>query len=327
PPLLDPALSNERGLRAELESRLRFTDMTGAFLEQPATFESIAGLGFPRPDQVDCLEPRRLGPYEILASLGTGRMAQVYRARDVRLDRSVALKVLPAADAADTGARRRFEQEARAISKLNHPNICALYDVGQHEGIDFLVMEYLEGETLAARVAKGPLPLGSLLQYGMEIADALDRAHRAGIIHRDLKPSNIILTESGAKLLDFGIAKLHDQDLEAGSHATGDRDSALTQRGRVIGTAAYMSPEQVRGEVIDARSDLFSFGAVLYEMAVGRRAFQAASTETVCDAVLKGAPPLTDPGFATVPGVADIIRRALETERTKRYQRASDLKM
>src|ERR1041385_2567458 len=220
----------------------------------------------------------RLGPYEIVAPLGAGGMGEVYRARDTRLERVVALKVLPRPAARDVEARRRFEQEARAISNLNHPNICALYDVGRHDEIDFLVMEYLEGETLSTRLARGPLPHHLLVRHAGEIADALQAAHRQGVIHRDLKPSNVVLTESGAKLLDFGIAMLNDD--ESGSErGMATQAAARTRAGRIAGTAAYMSPEQLAGDAIDARSDLFSFGAVLFEMACGRRAFGDTTVE------------------------------------------------
>src|SRR5580698_7191357 len=218
----------------------------------------------------------KLGPYEIQSLLGAGGMGEVYRAKDTRLDRTVAIKVLPQGVGDAPEVRQRFDREARAVSSLNHPHICALYDVGHQSGVDYLVMEYIEGETLAARIAKGPLPMADLLRYASQIANALDKAHRQGIVHRDLKPGNVMLTKSGAKLLDFGLAK-------SGEIVQGDVASsptvthALTAKGMIIGTMQYMSPEQLEGKEADARSDIFSFGSVLYEMATGKKAFETKS--------------------------------------------------
>jgi TolB-like protein/Tfp pilus assembly protein PilF/predicted Ser/Thr protein kinase len=288
---------HDAAARAELERLLAAASATDDFLEQPPTVGANTLLARLASARIEPFAPhQRLGPYEILEPLGAGGMGHVYRARDVRLDRIVALKVLTPSAARDEAARRRFDQEARVIAKLNHPNICALYDVGYDEGVDFLVMEYLEGETLAARLERGALPADALLRCALELADGLDRAHRAGVIHRDLKPSNIVLCESGAKLLDFGIARLLDQDADATAEAP-------------FGTAAYMSPEQLRGERIDERSDLYSFGAVLYEMSTGRRA--------------AGAPPL---GHTEPEGLAAIVNKALEPDRERRYQRASEMR-
>ena len=203
----------------------------------------------------------KLGPYEILAPLGAGGMGEVYRARDTRLERTVAIKVLPSHLSADSIHKQRFEREAKAISHLNHPHICVLYDVGHQDGIDYLVMECVEGETLAKRLEKGPLPLEQVLKYGAQIADALDKAHRAGIVHRDLKPGNILLTATGAKLLDFGLAK-PAVPLVSGATvtATVTRDSPVTEQGTIVGTFQYMSPEQIEGKEVDGRSDIFSLG-------------------------------------------------------------------
>src|SRR4029453_10826909 len=224
----------------------------------------------------------RLGPYRIEQPLGAGGMGGVYRAADPPLDRTVAIKVLPDHLAGDRELRERFEREARAVSSLNHPNICTLYDVGRHEGPDFLVMEYLEGETLAARLSRGRLPLAETLRYGIEVADALHKAHRQGIVHRDVKPGNVILTKSGAKLLDFGIAKVAASAISPSGVATLTITAPpVTARGTILGTFQYMAPEQLEGREADARSDIFAFGCVLYEMVTGKRAFNGKSPTTV----------------------------------------------
>ena len=209
----------------------------------------------------------RLGPYEILAPLGTGGMGEVYRARDTRLDRTVAIKILPTQFSADPVRKQRFEREAKTISSLNHPHICVLHDVGHQDGMDYLVMECVEGETLARRLEKGPLPLEQVLKFGAQIADALDKAHRSGVVHRDLKPGNIMLTPGGAKLLDFGLAK-PAVALASAATLTAVRTAPVTEEGTIVGTFQYMSPEQVEGKELDGRSDIFSLGAVLYEMDV-----------------------------------------------------------
>src|SRR2546426_2680312 len=210
----------------------------------------------------------RLGPYEIVAPLGAGGMGEVYRARDTRLDRTVAIKILPAQFSSDPVRKQRFEREAKTISSLNHPHICVLYDVGSQDGVDYLVMECVEGETLAKRLEKGALPLEQVLKFGAQIADALDKAHRSSVVHRDLKPGNIMLTTTGAKLLDFGLAK-PAVPVPGDVTLTGAQTSPLTEQDTIIGTFQYMSPEQVEGKHIDWRSDIFSFGAVLYEMVTG----------------------------------------------------------
>jgi eukaryotic-like serine/threonine-protein kinase len=217
----------------------------------------------------------KLGPYEIVAPLAGG-MGEVYRARDTRLDRTVAIKILPAYLADQAESLERFEREARAISSLNHPQICHLYDVGQQDGIHYLVMEYLDGETFASRLLRGAMSLEQVLRHGAEIAVGLDKAHRSGIVHRDLKPGNIMLTKAGAKLMDFGLAKANPVVRPTSTDMTATRtlqthDPPLTAKGTLIGTYQYMSPEQVEGNEIDARSDIFSFGAVLYEMATAKR--------------------------------------------------------
>jgi eukaryotic-like serine/threonine-protein kinase len=221
-----------------------------------------------------------LGPYEITALIGAGGMGEVYRARDRRLDRVVAVKVLPAALSARPDLRQRLEREARTVSSLNHPNICTLFDVGETgDGSTFLVMELLEGESLAERLARGPLPLRQALRYGAEIADALDRAHRQGIVHRDLKPANVMLTKSGVKLLDFGLAKvIQGADVLSDPNTpTVQQEKDVTAEGTIVGTLQYMSPEQLEGKVADGRSDIFALGATLYEMVTAQRAFVGGS--------------------------------------------------
>src|SRR5882672_7518246 len=214
----------------------------------------------------------KLGPYEILTPLGAGGMGEVYRARDTRLERSVAIKVLPAQFSSDPVHKQRFEREAKAVSSLNHPHICVLHDVGHQDGIDYLVMECVEGEALAKRLEKGALPLDQVLKYGAQIADALDEAHCNGITHRDLKPGNIMLTATGAKLLDFGLAK-PAAPLVSGATLTAvaTQITPATAEGTIVGTFQYMSPEQIEGKELDGRSDIFSLGSVLYEMLTGQR--------------------------------------------------------
>ena len=269
----------------------------------------------------------RLGPYEIVAPLGAGGMGEVYRARDTRLERTVAIKILPAHLAEDANRRQRFEREAKVISNLNHPNICTLYDVGHQGGVDFIVMEYLEGESLAERLAKGPLPVAHVLQYGTQLASALDKAHRNGVIHRDLKPGNIILTKSGAKLLDFGLAKA-DPSASMQNTLTDatPRPLPMTKLGTVIGTVLYMSPEQLDGKHVDARSDIFSLGAVLYEMLTGNRAFQGQSEFSVASAILHTEPaPISTLQPLTPPALEHTIRTCLAKDPDERWQSASDL--
>jgi eukaryotic-like serine/threonine-protein kinase len=270
----------------------------------------------------------RLGPYEITSPLGAGGMGEVYRARDTRLDRTVAIKVLPAHLAASPERRQRFEREARAISALTHPHICVLHDVGRHDGIDFLVMEYLEGETLADRLKKGALPLEQVLRCGVEIAGALDKAHRHGIVHRDLKPGNVMLTKSGAKLLDFGLAKLRAPETSAGSElsALPTGDKPLTAEGSIVGTFQYMAPEQVEGKEPDARSDIFAFGAMLHEMATGQRAFKGTSQASLIAAILASEPPpISRLQPLTPPALDRVVATCLAKDPDERWQSAHDL--
>ncbi|HEV2521582.1 MAG TPA: protein kinase [Candidatus Acidoferrales bacterium] len=271
----------------------------------------------------------KLGPYEVTVSIGAGGMGEVYRARDIRLNRIVAIKVLPAHLADRTALRERFEREARTVASLNHPHICTLFDIGQQDGIDYLVMEYLEGETLAQRLLKGSLPIDQVLQYAIEIADALDKAHRKGITHRDLKPGNIMLTKSGTKLLDFGLAKLK-QEITPANMPLSEVPTAsdpLTAEGSIVGTLQYMAPEQLEGKEVDARTDIFAFGVVVYEMATGKRAFEGKSQASLMAAILERDPPpmsLLQP--MTPPALDRVVKRCLAKEPEKRWQTASDLR-
>ncbi len=253
-------------------------------------------------------------------------MGEVYRARDTRLDRTVAVKILPSELSADPERRKRLSREAKAISALSHPNICTLYDVGHQDGTDYLVMEYLEGETLADRLEKGAMRTDEVLRIGMEIAGALDRAHREGIVHRDLKPGNIMLTKSGAKLLDFGLAKVA-QATALSLSAMPTASKPLTAEGRIVGTFQYMSPEQVEGKEVDACSDIFSFGAVLYEMATGRRAFEGQSQASLAAAILEREPPPLSDLVPLVPRALDrLVRICLAKDPDERWQSAHDLR-
>jgi eukaryotic-like serine/threonine-protein kinase len=266
-----------------------------------------------------------LGPYEILSPLGAGGMGEVYRARDTRLERTVAVKILPAQFSSDPVRKQRFEREAKTISSLNHPYICVVYDVGHQNGIDYLVMECVEGETLTRRLEKGPLPLEQVLKFGMQIADAVDKAHRQGVVHRDLKPSNIMLTSAGVKLLDFGLAKP--------AHALAGVDTVtalptppVTEEGTIVGTFQYMSPEQMEGKELDARSDIFSLGAVLYEMVTGKRAFEGKTLLSVASAILEKEPAPIGAVKPMAPLALDhAITKCLAKDVDDRWQSASDL--
>src|SRR5687767_14180039 len=250
----------------------------------------------------------KLGPYEIIAPIGAGGMGEVYKARDTRLDRTVAVKVLPSHIAAREDLRARFEREARAVSSLNHTHICSLFDVGQQDGVDYIVLEHLEGETLFDRLQRGPLPLDQTLKYAMQIADAVDRAHRSGVVHRDLKPGNIMLTRDGAKVLDFGLAKTAPKSAADGATMT----MALTGEGTVLGTPQYMSPEQISGSDADERSDIFAFGCVLYEMVTGKRAFDGKTKASVLGAILAAEPqPMSSLQPVTPAGLEKVVRRCL----------------
>jgi Tol biopolymer transport system component len=269
----------------------------------------------------------RLGPYELTAPIGAGGMGEVWRGKDTRLDRSVAVKILPAAVAEDEDRRERFSREARTVSSLNHPHICTLFDVGHEGDIHYLVMELLEGESLADRLARGPLPLDQVVRLGAQVADALDAAHRQGVVHRDLKPANVVVTKTGAKLLDFGLAR-------PGTSANGSPDSTelptevkpLTSAGTVIGTFQYMAPEQLEGREADSRTDVFALGALLYEMATGRRAFPGQSKPSLIAAILTAQPPAVSSLLPVTPPAFDhVVRRCLAKDPDDRWQSARDV--
>jgi eukaryotic-like serine/threonine-protein kinase len=269
----------------------------------------------------------RLGPYEIVAPAGAGGMGEVYRARDTRLNRDVAIKVLPEHLSSNPELRERFEREAKAISQLSHPHICVLYDIGKHEGADYLVLEYLEGETLGTRLLRGPLPTDQVLKYGAQMADALDKAHRHGVVHRDLKPDNVMLTKSGLKLLDFGLAKpVVGAVGVASSGAATMTHSPLTTEGTLVGTFQYMAPEQLEGQEADARSDIFGLGCVLYEMVTGRRAFEGKSTAKVVAAIMTTEPaPMTTVSPLTPAPLERAVKKCLAKDPEERWQSAGDL--
>ena len=334
---LSQACVGDETLRGEVESLLREDD---ASVVLDRSVWTLAGRLF--GEGLELTPGRLLGPFRIVGAIGAGGMGEVFSATDTRLNRRVAIKVLPGAVALDQQMRARFAREARAVAALTHPHICTLYDVGQHEDVDFLVMELLQGETLATRLAAGPLSLDHSLTCAVQIASALDHAHRQGIVHRDLKPANIMLTASGAKLLDFGLAKFRTigNDTVAGetraaavgnasaltSFDSGQEDEAHVTRGAILGTLRYMAPEQVAGHEVDARSDLFSFGAVLFEMLTGRRAFEGNSSPAVRAAILGNEPPAVSSLHPGVPSALDeLVRRCLAKNPDARWQGADEL--
>ena len=268
----------------------------------------------------------QLGPYEIIAPLGAGGMGEVYRARDTRLDRTIAIKILPKEMSSDPLRRQRFEREAKTISSLNHPHICVLHDVGSQDGLSYLVMECLEGETLAKRLEKGALPVEQALKFGAQIADALDKAHRNGVVHRDLKPGNIMLTPSGAKLLDFGLAKPAVTLATAATLTVTTPSSPVTEQGTIVGTFQYMSPEQLEGKELDGRSDIFSLGAVLYEVLTGQRAFSGKSQLSVASSILEKEPiPIVTVKPLTPSSLERVVCRCLAKDPEERWQTARDI--
>ena len=278
----------------------------------------------------------RLGPYEILSPLGAGGMGEVYRARDTRLDRDVAIKVLPQHLSSNSEVRARFEREAKTVSGLNHPHICVLHDIGREGDTDFLVMELVEGETLAMRVARtGALPTADVVRIGSQIADALERAHRAGVIHRDLKPGNIMVTKTGAKLMDFGLARGAGLTGTPGSGATlasltqsPTVGQPLTAEGTLVGTFQYMSPEQLEGKDADVRSDIWALGCVLYEMATGMRAFDGKSQASLISAIMSSQPAPASQVSALAPAALDrLIAQCLTKDPDERIQSAHDVRL
>ena len=271
----------------------------------------------------------RLGPFEIADQIGAGGMGEVYRATDTRLDRTVAIKVLPEHLASDPQRRERFEREARAVSSLNHPHICTLHDIGEQDGVHYLVMEYVDGDTLQQRLEKGRLPLEQALEYAIQIADALDKAHRQGVVHRDLKPSNIMITKSGTKLLDFGLAKLKGDAAEVSPLSqmpTQDPSAPLTAEGTIIGTLQYMAPEQLEGKEADSRTDIFAFGAVVYEMVTGKKAFEGPSQASLISAIMSSQPQvMADVLTMSPPALDRTVGKCLAKEPDDRWQTARDL--
>jgi predicted Ser/Thr protein kinase len=265
----------------------------------------------------------RLGPYDILAPLGAGVFGEVYKARDTRLDRTVAIKILPSAD---PELKARFEREAKAIAALTHPHICTLYDVGHQDGTDYLVMEYLEGETLDKKIARGPIKVEEALKIAIEIADALDNAHRSGIVHRDLKPANVMLTKGGVKLLDFGLAKLRPQGVSGLSMAVTATTPPITSQGSILGTLQYMSPEQLEGRDVDARTDIFAFGAVLYETLTGTKPFDGKSAASLIGAIIHSDTPSVSQMLPVAPPTLDlIVRTCLAKYPEDRFHSAHDI--
>ena len=322
------ASGSDAGLRREIESLLAGDEQIELFLESSALGSGEAQAS--AAPQLVCGD--QLGPYRIVALLGAGGMGEVYSATDVRLDRNVAIKLLPGRLARDQQALERFQREARAVSALNHPNICTIYDVGEHAGAPFLVLERLEGQTLKERLAAGPLPTGEVVALGVQIASALDAAHAKGIVHRDIKPANIFVTQRGeAKVLDFGLAKLlSNPGLADDGRTVGDApasaEATVSVPGWVMGTASYVSPEQARGEPVDERSDLFSLGGTLYEMATGDLAFEGSTPSETLELIQNRQPVRPTQLNPALPArLEHIILKSLEKERASRYQRAAEV--
>jgi serine/threonine protein kinase len=270
----------------------------------------------------------KLGSYEILGTLGTGGQGEVYKATDTRLGRLVAIKVLHAAFYEQAEFRQRFEREAQTVAALNDPHICTLYDIGQHDGMNFLVMEFLEGETLAARLTRGALPLDDALRIAIQISDALDKAHSLGVTHRDLKPGNIMLTASGAKLMDFGLAKRREPVDPGMSSKAPTAGANLTQQGALLGTVQYMAPEQIEGEEANPRTDIFAFGMVLYEMISGARAFSGKSQASLMASILHHQPAsLSTLQTLTPPALQRVVEICMAKEPRNRWQTAHDVSL
>jgi eukaryotic-like serine/threonine-protein kinase len=323
---LEQSCGVDEALRGEVESLLGYDEQAEQFIETPPDDVAAAMMA---AEQKQSMVGRTLGHYQVASLLGSGGMGEVYRATDTRLDRTVAVKLLPQHLSSNPERRQRFEREARAVSSLSHPHICALYDVGQQDGIDYLVMEYIEGESLADRLAKGPLPVDHALRYAIQVADALDKAHRARLVHRDLKPANIMLTESGAKLLDFGLAKERVSNSEFVVRAQSDLSAErgyLSREGTIVGTLQYMAPEQLEAGAVDTRTDIFSFGAVLYETLTGKRAFTGKSQASLIGAILHAEPPAISTIQPMAPPALDrLVKKCLAKDPDQRWQSAGDV--
>ena len=312
--------SADEEIRREVESLLAQHENPPSFLERRGLDVAADMI---TQSQLRTLPGRTLGPYEVRTLIGAGGMGDVYLAEDSRLGRKVALKVLSSALLNDSQFRARFLREARSVSRLSHPHICVLHDIGNQDGIDFLVMEYVEGETLADRLRRGPIPLEQALRYAIEIADALDTAHRQGITHRDLKPANLMLTKSGTKLLDFGLAKIESKTSVENAVA---QPPDPTTGGMILGTLPYMAPEQLEGKETDARTDIFAFGAVLYETITGQKAFQGESQASLVAAILEHDPPqMISRERMTPPSVERLVKVCLAKNPDDRWQSARDL--
>jgi eukaryotic-like serine/threonine-protein kinase len=336
PGFLRSACCNNKALYEELESLLAFDERASSFLESPA---AAVASGSTEGSDSSALSRRlgsglHVGAYEIVSYLGGGGMGQLYRARDTRLGRDVALKFLAGETAAGARALERFQREARAASALNHPNICTLHDIGEYEGRPFLVMELLDGQSVKERLAQGPLVVQEVVEFGIQIAQALEALHSEGIVHRDVKPANVFVTRHGrAKLLDLGLAKaVVDAHINA-EPETGVPDSkaaadvTLTSYGTAIGTAAFMAPEQVRGEPVDPRADLFSLGVTLYQMATGRLPFSGSNIESTMEAILHTPPVRPRSLNPSIPAQLEgVILKALERDRASRYSSAAELR-
>jgi len=329
---IEEACGGDEELRREVESLLAYDQQAQQLLDRPAMQMAAEKLAIEPPSLVG----RKLGPYQVQVLLGSGGMGEVYRARDIRLNRIVAIKVLPRHLLERSDLRQRFEREARAIASLDHSHICALYDIGHEGATDFLVMQYLDGETLSQRLRKGLLPTGEVMRYAVEIAGALEQAHRKGVVHRDLKPGNIMLTEAGAKLLDFGLAKRQPVSLMAppsalsplarGTTGGPTETKSLTEEGMILGTLEYMAPEQLEGKEADARTDLFALGVVIYEMATGQKAFQAESKASLIAKILTAQPPPIGTIQPVSPPELDrVVQRCLAKKSEERWQSAAEL--
>src|SRR5262249_15216915 len=321
---LDQACAGDEALRQEVESLLACQTEAESFIEAPALEVAAQLLA---DEQADSARKQRIGPYKLGAKLGAGGMGEVYLARDTRLGRKVALKLLPAEFTSDPDRVLRFEQEARAASALNHPNIITIYEIGQVEGAHFIATEFIDGETLRQRMEQAEMNLSEALDVALQVARALKAAHEAGIAHRDIKPENIMLRRDGyVKVLDFGLAKLSEHQPFIIDTQEPTVDLVRTKPGTVLGTVAYMSPEQARGLEVDARTDIWSLGVVTYEMIAKRRPFAGDSALEVMNAILKGEPPeISETKAKIAPALERIVRRCLEKKPEMRFQSASDL--